>query len=186
MAAIGSKDCVAKGPVTHCLDQLSKQDNSSAKLKKLRDAIAGLEGEDFEGLEEVIAKDLFEPCDMPADKINTAKNYLKKYWFDEGTRLWPNVTPDTFAAGMLEALDRSIEHSQDGKAFPMDCWWVTGRKDFKLATLKSDQQVTLLFMTPAPAADKLRPGGIWSESSDAWVTSREGGKVQTDQVQKID
>jgi len=188
MAAIGSDDCVAKGPVTHCLDVLSKMKDGGAKLKKLRKAVFARRRRDFTGLEKVFAKDLFEASGMSQEKITRATDYLKKFWFDEEKGWWQSQQPiaETFGEGLLKALDASLKPTKAGKKpIPMDCYWIIGNRQFQVLTLENPQQVTLLFLTPTPKNRK--PGKIWSEWAKVSVTARRGdGNVQTTQVQKID
>ena len=186
MAAIGPRDSVAKGPVTHCLDVLSRKRGGASKLKKLRDAVFARRSKDFTGLEKVFEEYLFKPAGMKKEKIKLASNYLKKHWFDEDKGWWEDAQPiaETFATGMIKAIDASIRKGSKKKPIPMDCYWLVGHEDVQIVTLQSPDQVTLLFVTPAPKNRK--PGKIWSEWAKVSITARDGkGKVKTNNVKKI-
>lgn len=186
MAAIGPRDCVAKGPVTHCLDVLSRKRTGAAKLKALRDAVYARRTKDFTGLEKVFEDFLFKPAGMKKEKVKLASSYLKKYWFDEENGWWEDAQPiaETFAAGLITAIDASIKRGTKKRPIPMDCYWLVGHEDVQIVTLQSPDQVTLLFVTPAPQNRK--PGKIWSEWAKVSITARDTkGKVKTKNVKKI-
>lgn len=179
----------AKGPVTFCLDELSKRPDARQRLGELRDAIIDLGGKGksgkgggFRGLEKVFAKHLLahiyrdpkDPAKPDKTKIDKVTKYLKTSWFDEETGWWPHFQPiaPIYAHGLLKTLNASLRGSQP---MPIDSYWIIGHTTVELITLKSKVQVTLLIATPPPLEPA--PKGIWGESSEAWATARRAGRI---------
>lgn len=176
MGAFNPNDPVAKGPLTCCLDALSVRDDARARLDDLRKAIIGLRARKFSGLEKVFARYLFRHFyDRP--KVGKITDYLSTYWFDEKTGWWPSSQPiaPIYALGLLHGLNASLAR-RDARPLPIDSYWIIGHDQVQLLNLVSDRQVTLLIATPPPL--ELAPSGIWSESSEAWVTARRAGRTE--------
>ncbi|MGH6660568.1 MAG: hypothetical protein ACREA0_23755 [bacterium] len=179
----------AKGPVTYCLDELSKRPDARQRLVQLRDAIIDLgskgksgKGGGFHGLENVFAKHLLvhiyrdpkDPAKPDKERIDRVTKYLKTSWFDEETGWWPHFQPlaPIYAHGLLKTLNASLRGSPP---MPIDSYWIIGHTTVELITLKSKVQVTLLIATPPPLDPA--PKGIWGESSEAWATARRAGRI---------
>jgi hypothetical protein len=171
---------VAKGPVTYCLDELSKKPDARTLLGDLRDAIIALGGKvnsDFSGLEDVLAKKLLEPIYTGKNeyKVDKVRQYLKTYWFDEATGWWPHFQPVSaiYANGLLKTLNASLQGSQP-QPIPIESYWFIGHTNVELVTLVNERQVTILIATPPPG---VAPSGIFGESSEAWATTRRAGEL---------
>lgn len=172
MAATNPNDPCAKGPVTYCLDEISVGDDARVRLDALRQAVIDLKDNDYRGLEKVFAKKLFNKF-YNKEQIKKITGYLKNCWFDEKTGWWPSFQPiaPIYAEGLLRALNASLRSDEP---LPIDSYWIIGHGQVELLTLVSKGQVTLLIATPPPI--ELAPKGVWSESSEAWVTARRAGK----------
>jgi len=172
MALAGPNDSVAKGPVTICLDQISIRADARPRLEALRRAIIALAPGGYRGLEGAFAQHLF-PGFFNADQIARLSEYLGRYWFDEATGWWPEFQPiaPIYATGLLQTLNTSLAPKAD--PLPIDSYWVLNHHHVEMLNLVSARQVTLLIATPSPA--ELAPSGMWSEESQAWVTTRRAG-----------
>lgn len=170
---------VAKGPVTHCLDELSSGRGARKGITALAKGIASLRRKNFRGLEHVFAEHLFPSCYSKA-AIKKITEYLGTYWFNEGTGWWRDLQPiaPIYAVGLLKTLDESLRGKS--RPLPIDSYWIIGHRTVELMTLTNKSQVTLLIATPEPG--KRAPSGIWGESSRVWITARRAGKVAASQV----
>jgi hypothetical protein len=168
-------DPVAKGPVTRCLDELSVDNDARRKLTALRQALIGLQGSGFDGLERVFAEHLFRPY-YPQDQVDALTAYLKTNWFSPETGWWSHYQPiaPIYALGLIQALNLSLEPK--GPPRPIDSYWIIGHGHVELINLVSGRQVTLLIATPAPGA--LAPAGIQGAASQVWVTARRSGRTE--------
>jgi hypothetical protein len=171
MAFAGPNDSVAKGPVTICLDQMSVQANARARLEALRQAVAALAPDNFLGLEQAFAQHLF-PGFFSSDQIYSITNYLGQYWFNETTGWWPTFQPiaPIYATGLLTTLNLSLAAKEPLR---IDSYWILNHSQVELINLATAHHVTLLICTPQPI--ERPPSGMWSEESQAWVTTRRSG-----------
>jgi hypothetical protein len=171
MAFAGPNDSVAKGPVTICLDQMSVQANARARLEALRQAVAALAPNNFQGLEGAFAQYLFPGFFSPA-QITSITSYLGQYWFNEATGWWPAFQPiaPIYATGLLTTLNLSLAPKDP---LPIDSYWILNHSQVELINLAAARHVTLLICTPQPI--ERPPSGMWSEESQAWVTTRRAG-----------
>ncbi|HXG04805.1 MAG TPA: hypothetical protein VNO23_15495 [Candidatus Binatia bacterium] len=169
---------VAKGPVLHCLDQLSVRDRARERLEQLRAEILRVRGREFLGLEEVFARSLFTDF-YRADQIARIATHLRSHWFDQETGWWPPFQPiaPIYALGLLRTLNASLA-SKEPSPLPIDSYWVIGHGQVDMLTLVSRRQVTLLVMTPPPPDPA--PAGIHGETAEAWVTTRRAGRTETE------
>lgn len=172
MAATNPNDPCAKGPITYCLDEMSTGKDARSRLSALADACVKLKSKNYQGLEQVFATHLLKYC-YNKEQVKKIAAYLKECWFNEKTGWWPSFQPiaPIYAEGLLKTLNASLKPKQP---LPIDSYWIIGHSRVELLTLISKQQVTLLIATPPPI--ELAPKGIWSESSEAWVTARRAGK----------
>jgi hypothetical protein len=172
MALAGPNDSVAKGPVTICLDQISIRADARSRLEALRQAIIALAPAGYRGLEGVFAQYLF-PGFFNVDQIARLSEYLGRYWFSEATGWWPEFQPiaPIYATGLLHTLNTSL--APKGAPLPIDSYWILKHHQVEMLNLVSARQVTLLIATPSPV--ELAPSGMWSEDSQAWVTTRRAG-----------
>lgn len=177
MGDFAHEEPVAKGPVTYCLDQMSELVQAERHLQDLSDAISGLSGNNFEGLEEVFGKYLFAPVygDRP-DLIEKMTGYLHKCWFGPSSK--DSYFPDSpniariYAVGILKTIDLSLK-AKSGKPLPIDSWWQLDYPRIAMINLVSKRQVTLIIATPAPALPT--PAGIWGEEAEAWLSDERTG-----------
>ncbi len=174
MGFVGPDFSIAKGPVTHCLDELSTGKGARKGLTALAKAVAGLRRKNFRGLEHVFAEHLFAYFYSQAS-IKKITEHLGTYWFNEQTGWWRDVQPiaPIYAVGLLKTIDESLRGKS--RPLPIDSYWIIGYRAVELMTLESKSQVTLLIVTPEPG--NRAPSGIWGESSKVWVTVRRDGKV---------
>lgn len=178
MAFAPKDDPVAKGAVTHCLDAVSVQPEARARLDALRLAIIALQNQQFRGLAAVFADHLFPYVYINApNQIAQITRYLQDSWFNEATGWWPAFQPiePIYALGLIQGLRESLSVSSP-QPLPIDSYWIIGHDKVELINLVSKQQVTLLIATPTPPEPA--PSGIWSESSEAWVTARRAGRIE--------
>lgn len=170
---------IAKGPATHCLDELSTGKGARKALTELRKGIASLKSKNFRGLEHVLAERLFAYFYSQAS-IKKVTEYLGTYWFNEEMGWWQDLQPiaPIYAVGLLKTLDESLRGKS--RPLPINSYWVIGLPSVELVTLESKAQVTLLIATPEPG--KPQPRDIWGESSKVWVTARRNGKVTALQI----
>jgi len=173
MAGFGANDSVAKGPVTVCLDQISVRPDARARLQALRDALVARAPE-YGGLETVFAEHLFRDF-YGTDQIARLSEYLKRYWFDAETGWWPVFQPiaPIYALGLVQTLSAALAPKTHAP-LPIDAYWVLNHDHVEMLNLVSPRQVTLLIATPPPI--ELSPSGMWSEASQAWVTTRRAGR----------
>ena len=171
MAFVGPNDSVAKGPVTVCLDQLSVRADARSRLEALRQGIMAL-APGYRGLEGAFAQYLF-PGFFNADQIARLSEYLGRSWFSEATGWWPEFQPiaPIYATGLLHTLNTSL--APKGDPLPIDSYWMVKHHQVEMINLVSARQVTLLIATPSPVEQA--PSGMWSEDSQAWVTTRRAG-----------
>ena len=174
MAGFAVNDPVAKGPVTICLDQISIRADARARLEALRGALVAL-APAYGGLETVFAEHLFKDFFTP-DQVARLSEYLKRYWFDVETGWWPVFQPiaPIYALGLLQTLSASLAPTTPAP-LPIDSYWVLNHNHVEILNLVSPRQVTLLIATPPPP--ELGPSGMWSETSQAWVTTRRAGRT---------
>ena len=172
MAFAGPNDSVAKGAVTICLDRMSIRADARARLTALRDAIIALEPAGYQGLETVFARYLF-PGFFTRGQIARITDYLGRYWFSEATGMWPQFQPivPVYASGLLLTLNASLRSKR--RPLPIDSYWILNHHQVEMLNLVSARQVTLLIATPSPV--EVAPSGMWSEESEAWVTTRRAG-----------
>jgi hypothetical protein len=177
MALAGPNDSVAKGPVTICLDQISIRADARSRLEALRQAIIALEPAGYGRLEGAFAQYLF-PGFFNADQIARLSEYLGRYWFSEATGCWPEFQPiaPIYATGLLQTLNTSL--ALQGDPLPIDSYWILNHHQVEMLNLVSARQVTLLIATPSPV--ELAPSGMWSEQSQAWVTTRRAGTTASE------
>lgn len=159
----------AKGVVTHCLDEISKRSNADELLGALASAIAALKAEGYTNLADVFASHLFAHIYTENDKIESFRKYLRDYWFDQSSKKveFKNLQPiaPVYAEGVLKTISLARE-----KGLPIDSWWVVDHPSVQMLNLVSDQQVTLIILTPRP--EEVPPRGIWSPEAEAWVTAQ--------------
>lgn len=174
MAGFAANDSVAKGPVTVCLDQISIRADARPRLEALRGAVAAL-APGFDGLETVFAQHLFKDFYTP-DQVARLSEYLKRYWFDVETGWWPAFQPiaPIYGLGLLQTLSASLA-PKAAAPVPIDSYWVLNHNHVEMINLVSQRQVTLLIATPPPV--EMSPSGMWSETSQAWVTTRRAGRT---------
>jgi hypothetical protein len=169
---------VAKGPVLHCLDQLSVRDRAREKLEQLRAEVLRVRARDFRGLEEVFSRSLFTDF-YTADQIAMIAAHLRSHWFDETTGWWPPFQPvaPIYALGLLRTLNASLASRGPGP-LPIDSYWIIGHGHVEMVNLVSPRQVTLLVMTPPPPEPA--PGQIHGETAEVWVTTRRAGRTEAE------
>jgi len=174
MAGFAVNDPVAKGPVTMYLDQISIRADARPRLEALRAALVAL-APAYGGLETVLAEHLFKDFYTPAQVANLSE-YLRRYWFDVETGWWPAFQPiaPIYALGLLQTLSASLAPKTPAP-LPIDSYWVLNHNHVEVLNLVSPRQVTLLIATPPPV--ELGPSGMWSASSQAWVTTRRAGRT---------
>lgn len=75
---------------------------------------------------------------------------LRRRWFDRETGWWKDLPPaePVVRKSLIRAAELALEHK-----LPLDCYWVLGADQIKVVLCKSDQQITVLFLSPAPPAD---------------------------------
>ena len=79
------------------------------------------------------------------------KKHIEEDWFGEYDTWWPRQQPADIICrlGMIQAIGLAA-----GKK--IDTYWVCGVNDFTFSSLVSDQQVTVLVLTPfAPVSDQM-------------------------------
>ena len=172
MAFAGPNDSVAKGAVTICLDRISIRPDARPRLEALRQAVSALAPARYRGLEGAFARHLFPDFFTP-EQIGRLTDYLGRYWFNEATGWWPEFQPiaPIYANGLLHTLNTSL--APKGHPLPIDSYWVLNHHQVEMLNLVSARQVTLLIATPSPSEPA--PSGMWSEESEAWVTTRRAG-----------
>ncbi|HYS93383.1 MAG TPA: hypothetical protein VEL48_08130, partial [Candidatus Acidoferrales bacterium] len=108
-----------------------------------------------------------------ADQIARLSEYLGRYWFSEATGWWPAFQPiaPIYATGLLHTLNTSL--APKGDPLAIDSYWILNHHQVEMLNLVSARQVTLLIATPSPV--EMAPSGMWSEESQAWVTTRRAG-----------
>jgi len=99
------------------------------------------------------------------DAASDEASCLRQRWFDPEHGWWKDLPPaePVVRRGFIRALDLIIEHK-----LPLDCYWVLGADQVKVAVSKSEQQVTVLFLSPTVPADA-RVARAHSRGPDLWV-----------------
>jgi hypothetical protein len=76
-------------------------------------------------------------------------------------------------SGLIRAVEIVLEHK-----LPLDCYWVLGADQIKVAICKSDSQVTVLFLSPTPPGDasiarfQARGPEVWVFASETAARER--------------
>jgi hypothetical protein len=165
---------VAKGPITYCLDRLSTAPNAREALGALKQAIQGLAGIGYQGLEKAFEIHLCQPVYMDVQRSSKVTAYLKQHWFDASSvdAYFRDQQPiaEIYAAGVINAIDESLKGAPD--PIPIDAWWVLGHPGVQMITLVSKRQVTLLIATAAPPSGAT--GMLWDQDAQALATGRTG------------
>jgi hypothetical protein len=172
MGVLPPRNTVAKGPLVHCLDELSKRPDARERLEELQAALLTLRSSDYRRLEEVFEEHLFSHVYDDVQKIRNYRRYLRDYWFDEtlATAEFSELQPiaPVYAEGVIKTLDLSLGESPRARPKRIDAWWIVDHPKVEMINLVNENCVTLLIATPRPKL--LNPAGIWSERAEAWST----------------
>jgi len=169
MSGIHADNSVAKGPVVHYLDELSKGADARQRLQDLQKALKVGRERPYHDLATIFAEHLFQPFIARSERLRT---YLNDYWFDdrrptvEFGELQP-IAP-AYAEGIIKTIDLSLGGMRDGRPKPIDAWWVVDHPKFEMLNLVNEHCVVLLIMTPRPIGIGAR--GIWNPAAEAWST----------------
>jgi uncharacterized membrane protein len=92
---------------------------------------------------------------------------LRQRWFDREQGWWKDLPPaePIVRKGVIRAAEMALEHK-----LPLDCYWVLGGDQIKVAICKSGQQITVLFLSPLPPAD-VSLARFPARGPDVWVYS---------------
>src|SRR5215475_9245867 len=162
---------IAKGPVVHYLDELSKGEDARLRLEELRRTLEDQRDCGYQDLATILAEHLFKPFTTVA-RSERIRAYLNDYWFDhrkatvEFTDLQP-IAP-AYGAGLIKTIDLSLAGVRDGRPKTIDGWWIVDHPRCEIINLTNDHCVTLLIMTPRPVGIGAR--GIWNPAVEAWST----------------
>ena len=161
---------VAKGPILERIDELSKDktrfEEAFTELKTNEDLI--YLGKHYDIL-------------LP-DKKGEQKeaDHVKNLWFQNW---WPEqqLVAPVARAGLLKAMKLSIDTSR-----PLDCYWVCAGSQFELVTTLSDDQVTLLILTPHPPVSyaNFEYNEPPDEYDPIWVTKHASAGVNDGEVEE--
>jgi hypothetical protein len=142
-------EAVLKTPFLGALDAIG---NSASKeeLRLIRAALAS----------KVPLIELFGRFSTGEQTVRSAEiNHVGKDWFHAKTGWWPEWVPEkAMREGLIRAIDLSIKYGEKGKMgrpLPVDYWWVRDSGTFRLVSLISKQQQTVLLLTPS--APNARP-----------------------------
>ncbi|MGH7821238.1 MAG: hypothetical protein ACREQ9_15850 [Candidatus Binatia bacterium] len=113
------------------------------------------------------------------------ERHLREHLLNERRRgWWQHVQP--IEPVIRKALLKTVELVKE-RDLPVDAYWVctgTGRSaPFAVTISASEQQITLIFLTPAPPGVPRR-GGMGKESS-IWIVQRAGRKVDARRVNRV-
>jgi hypothetical protein len=182
MGCIHAGNSIAKGPVVHYLDELSKGADAVQRLQELRRALVAAGDHAYQDIAMILAEHLFQPFMARSEKLRT---YLSDYWFDEGkptvefTGFQP-IAP-AYAAGLIKTIDLSLLEGRNGRPKPIDGWWIVDHPKFEILNLVNEQCVVLLIMTPRPIGIGAR--GIWNPTAEAWSTVQtSAGGASTERI----
>jgi uncharacterized membrane protein len=94
---------------------------------------------------------------------------LRTRWFDREQGWWKDLpaAEPVIRSGLIRALELITENK-----LPLDCYWVLGADQIKVAIIKSEQQVTVLFLSPQPPADA-PVAHFHARGPDIWVYGSE-------------
>ena len=184
-----SYPCV-KGPIPHCLDEVSKGADARRRLEQLRDAITSI-APSYQGLETVFDTYLLVYVfDDPRVRENIVA-HLKTHWFDDSSpdAYFPNQrVAAIYAQGVLKALEFSLKGPEP---IPLNAWWILDLNEVKMLTLVEidpqgitvDSRVTLLILTPRPRGEVRSDKPIFGDLAQAWVSELAKGQVVTRRVE---
>jgi hypothetical protein len=182
MGCIHAGNSIAKGPVVHYLDELSKGADAVQRLQELRRALVAAGDHEYQDIAKVLADHLFQPFMARSEKLRT---YLSDYWFDESksTVEFASLQPiaPAYAAGLIKTIDLSLVEGRNGRPKPIDGWWIVDHPKFEILNLVNEQCVVLLIMTPRPIGIGAR--GIWNPTAEAWSTVQtSAGVASTERI----
>lgn len=173
---------VAKGPVPHGLDTISGMPDARARLERLKNAMLGISGNRYRGLETVFEEHVLRPIfNDPKDAAKVAE-HLKKHWFDDTSpeAFFPGIqVAEIYADGVLSTIALSLKGGNS--PVPIDAWWVVDQHDVKLLPLaRVDNNVTkgpsvvLLILTPRPhPALQTGPMMILNKEAVVWISEQQ-------------
>src|SRR5262245_1167276 len=169
MGCIHAENSIAKGPVVHYLDELSKGADAVQRLQDLRSALKASRSLGYANIAAILAEHLFQPFIARSGKLEL---YLNDYWFDatKPTIEFADLQPiaPAYAEGLIKTIDLSLAEGRDGRPKPIDGWWIVDYPKFEILNLVNEKCVVLLIMTPRPTGIGTR--GIWNPAAEAWST----------------
>lgn len=185
MGNINWNNTIAKGPVVHYLDEMSKGVDAQQRLEDLKRGLVAARCNPQLDLAAILTEHLFDPF-IAANKAGKLHDYLHDYWFDdqnstvEFAALQP-IAP-AYAEGIIKTIELSLSGLRDERPKPIDSWWVVDHPKFEMLNLVNEHCVTLLIMTPRPVG--IGAQGIWNPAAEAWSTVQvETGVAMTRRIE---
>jgi uncharacterized membrane protein len=151
----GAQNTISKPPVLQRLDALSRN------LLATEPFLKSLKTEPGKSLVDIA---LAHKC---IENNPDQAGCLRRFWFDRETGWWKDLPPSepVLRKALIRAAELALEHK-----LPLDCYWVLGADQIKVAICKSEQQITVLFLSPTPPADA-PTGRFQSRGPDVWLFS---------------
>lgn len=149
----GGQHTISKPPVLQQLDALSKN------LLATEPFLKALKVETGKSLVDIA---IAHKC---IESTGDQAGCLRRFWFDSERGWWKDLPPSEpiLRKGVIRAAELVLEHK-----LPLDCYWVLGAEQIKVAVCKSEHQITVLFLSPMPPADA-PTGRFQARGPDVWV-----------------
>ena len=105
-------------------------------------------------------------------------DHVKEHWYGEDENgYWPNITKkqEILRAGYIRAVEEVIEHlkNKPDQPMPIVSYWICSGSHFQSLVCKSDQQITVILLTPSVShylGQYLPPNRI---PEDMWLVGQE-------------
>lgn len=158
-------DPVAKGNMLRMMDSLSRKPSVMAA------AMEALEKEPAVSITELGARFGYVEGD-------DQQRHVDEHWLDAEAGWFPGhaEVDSVLREGFIKAAEIALAHD-----LPVDSYWVAGGDQVQVVITQSDEQVTMLLLTPPP--EKPRYEGPLPVEERIWVARRAGsGSVEVHRV----
>jgi hypothetical protein len=161
----GQNDNIVRGPILQKVDQACTGARRAEFLAALRD----------------LARDLVDVLSEFASLTPSEQAYLRRYWFDpnwfspDSVCWWQYYQPiaPIVRQGLIKAIELATEDDAGNPrspVLPVYSYWLYTGDQLEMIITRSDQQVTLVWLTPRPPVN---PPADFTADADIWVIRRD-------------